>query len=269
MARYGTENLKIPHKLDFTWAGWPTSGTELPKQTRDVLQNDDLIKAWQGDDMKLTASKVESGKIQLAFSTTPKLAPIFITQRAKGRLQHAMRQAEYPIKFSRKVALRSLGDNKRNTVEKYIANQAKKAELADPKFVQFLNSVRYRNDQIDLKVPSAVTRGRYWYNLHIVLVTEGRYRIAKMESYPILRDAAVKALTEAGNEVGCLSVMPDHIHAAIKANVNMSPLEIGVLLQNETAAVIGCRAWQEPFYAGTFSEYDLRALAQSHNGLAR
>jgi hypothetical protein len=32
-------------------------------------------------------------KIQLTFSTTPAVSPVFLAGRAKGRLQHALRQA--------------------------------------------------------------------------------------------------------------------------------------------------------------------------------
>jgi len=54
--------------------------------------------------------------------------------------------------------------------------------------------------------------------------------------------------------------MPDHVHLALRGNIVRSPREIGVEFQNALADVVGCRAWQDEFYAGTFSEYDVSAI---------
>ena len=55
--------------------------------------------------------------------------------------------------------------------------------------------------------------------------------------------------------------MPDHLHVALRGNVAESPAEISLAFMNNTAFVMGQNAiWQQGFYGGTFSEYDVRAL---------
>ena len=55
--------------------------------------------------------------------------------------------------------------------------------------------------------------------------------------------------------------MPDHLHVALRGNVAESPAAIALAFMNNKAFAIGQNAiWQYRFYAGTFSEYDVRAL---------
>jgi hypothetical protein len=50
--------------------------------------------------------------------------------------------------------------------------------------------------------------------------------------------------------------MPDHVHIAVRGKIECSPKEIGLAFQNHLADVVGCKAWQDEFYVGTFSEYE-------------
>ena len=55
--------------------------------------------------------------------------------------------------------------------------------------------------------------------------------------------------------------MPDHLHMALRGNIAESPAEIAMAFMNNTAFALGQNAiWQHWFDAGTFSEYDVRAL---------
>jgi hypothetical protein len=54
--------------------------------------------------------------------------------------------------------------------------------------------------------------------------------------------------------------MPDHVHMALRGNIARSPEEIALAFQNGLAHTAGCRAWQDGYYAGTFSEYDLDVI---------
>lgn len=86
----------------------------------------ELDKAWATDYRKRISTRWSADKIQLAFSTTPSVSPTPFVARAKGRLQHALRLAGTPVKFSRKVSFRSIGDNHSADVEFYIAQQVDK-----------------------------------------------------------------------------------------------------------------------------------------------
>jgi len=55
--------------------------------------------------------------IQFTFSVTPQVSPVFFVSRVKGRLDHALRKSGRPTKFSRKVAFRTIGDNRTTEVE--------------------------------------------------------------------------------------------------------------------------------------------------------
>lgn len=54
--------------------------------------------------------------------------------------------------------------------------------------------------------------------------------------------------------------MPDHVHMALRGNIERSPEEIALVFQNGLARSAGCKVWQDGFYAGTFSQYDLDVI---------
>jgi hypothetical protein len=47
---------------------------------------------------------------------------------------------------------------------------------------------------------------------------------------------------------------------ALRGNIERSPEEIALAFQNGLARVARCRVWQDGFYVGTFSEYDLDVI---------
>ena len=107
---YNIQNLQPAFHLRYTWTGWPTDGTHFPTQPDEpFFQERD--KAWATDCLKRISTQWSADQIQLAFSTTPSVSPTQFVARAKGRLQHALRLDGTPVKFSRKVSFRSIGDN--------------------------------------------------------------------------------------------------------------------------------------------------------------
>jgi REP element-mobilizing transposase RayT len=116
------------------------------------------------------------------------------------------------------------------------------------------------SDDVRLADPSESNSGRYWYNLHLVLVVAARFRVTDPEQLERFRDAAFAVAEDAGHRIAALSVMPDHVHIALRGNTARSPEEIALEFQNGLARVAGCRVWQDGFYVGTFSEYDLDVI---------
>jgi REP element-mobilizing transposase RayT len=110
---------------------------------------------------------------------------------------------------------------------------------------------------VDLAQPSASATGRYWYNLHLVLIVADRFRITHPGKLAQVRDAAFATATATGCRIAAVSIMPDHTHTALRGNIEHSPEEIALAFQNELAQVMGCRAWQDGYYAGTFSGIEL------------
>ena len=80
------------------------------------------------DNLKRVSMQWSADEIQLEFSTIPIVAPSLFVARVKGRLQHALRLSGTPVKFSRKVAFRSVGENHTSDVENYIAQQVDKEQ---------------------------------------------------------------------------------------------------------------------------------------------
>lgn len=55
------------------------------------------------------------------------------------------------------------------------------------------------------------------------------------------------------------SIMPDHLHLAVKAGPEQSPRAVAEFFQQATAqAVRVLGLWKETFYVGTFEEYGLK-----------
>jgi REP element-mobilizing transposase RayT len=256
--RYTGVNVHIPHKLMLDWTGWLSGGAAFPPATPAAIVA--TAPAWAGDGLRLDTFRIVGDLAQILFATTPGVSPTFLAARAKGRLQHALRTADAPVVFSRKVSVRSVGENTRADIEGYLARQVARGEFADPRFRERMARYTVVSDAVDLAAPTAVEHGRHWYNLHVVLVTADRFRFGADDILAGVRDAALAAAERGGHALKSVAVMPDHVHLALRGNVARSPREIGVEFQNALADVVGCRAWQDEFYAGTFSEYDVTAI---------
>jgi REP element-mobilizing transposase RayT len=196
-------------------------------------------------------------RIQMLFSVTPHVSPIFFTQRVKGRLQHALHAAGTPMTFSRKVAFRSLGENTSETVAQYIQGQVGKEEWSDPRYREILQQFTVRPADVRLEEASETNSGRYWYNLHVVLVVAGRDRITNPAVLTALRDTAFATAEAEGHCIAACAIMPDHVHLSLRGNLERKPQEIALAFQNRLAHAAGCRVWQDSYYVGTFSEYAL------------
>jgi REP element-mobilizing transposase RayT len=255
---YAAHNLRPAFALHYDWTGWPTAGTTLPPQTFAVAG--ETAPLWEKDGLRILKPHATAEKVQILFSVTPKVCPTYFCQRVKGRLQHALRKCGTPVDFSRKVSFRSLGENTSEVVENYIRGQVGKADFADPRFRETMRRFTVTPEDVQLAEPSESNSGRYWYNLHLVLMVADRFRITAPDSLGRLRDAAFTVATEGGHRIAALSVMPDHVHMALRGNIERSPEEIAVAFQNGLARAAGCRMWQDGFYVGTFSEYDLNVI---------
>jgi REP element-mobilizing transposase RayT len=199
--------------------------------------------------------------IQFTFSVRPKVSPVFFAARVKGRLQHALREAGLTTSFSRKVAVRTVGQNHRTDVEAYIQRQVEREPLADPRFKDLLREFTVVNSSVDLSGSTETNSGRYWYNLHLVLVVESRYRIGDPVWLRTIRDWSFKIAAKKGYSISRLSVMPDHVHASLRGNIAHCPEEVALAFLNNLAFALGQkRVWEPCYYLGTFGEYDMGAV---------
>jgi REP element-mobilizing transposase RayT len=262
---YNGRNVRPAYCLRYGWTGWPTAGTSLPRELGNVVVQ--LAELWEEDGLRLLESRCSDQMVQLCFSAKPEVAPLLAATRAKGRLQHALRKAGLPVQFSRKLAIRSVGDNCTSDVEKYIREQVASAAFADGDFAAHLRQFTVANPDVVLARPTETASGRYWYNLHVVLVTEERYQRADEQWLARIRDQSLRIAQKKRHAISCLSVMPDHLHIALRGNIDHSPQEIALSFQNNLAYALGqISVWRHTYYAGTFGEYDMQAIRR-HTGI--
>jgi REP element-mobilizing transposase RayT len=247
------------YALRYSWSGWATSG-DLNEISPDAWRA--LTASWETDGLRLLERNVQRREILLTFSTTPDVSPVFLATRAKGRLQHACRTTlGTPVDFSRKLAVRAVGDNRTETVESYIRSQVANERFVDARFAEFLDQFTMVDPAVDLSIPSESASGRYWYNLHLVLVVEGRCRVVDEPGLTAIRDGCRRIAEKKGYWIAALSVMPDHLHLALRGNIDQPPAEIALAFQNNLAYMLKRGAiWMNGYYAGTFGEYDMNAI---------
>lgn len=247
------------YHLRYSWSAWP-SAAWCGAAHEPILTA--LTPLWEQDGLRLLASAWSSERIQLTFSARPDVSPATLAGRAKGRLQHAMRHGNCSFPgFSRKLSVGAVGDNHTDEVINYLCRQVDKEQFADSGFREKLREFTTICRDVDFSVPSDSARGRYWHNLHLVLVTEERFRIASREKLARIYSVSFQIAAKKGYSIGALSVMPDHLHVALRGNIQHSPQEIALSFQNNLAFAIGrCRLWRDTYYVGTFGEYDFGAI---------
>jgi len=252
---YTDRQIEPAYQLRYNWTGWPSGDGEFPEGLPGVVEG--LRQVWEADGMRALEVRSSKNLTQALFSVRPEVSPILCTTRAKGRLQHALRREGRAVAFSRKLALRSVGENTRADVEQYIASQVGRAPVVERDLLQF----SVADPSVDLSGPTETLSGRYWYNLHLVLVTQERYRVRNLERLGRIRDQSLRIAQKKGCAISRLAVMPDHLHAAMRGNIELSPQDIALAFQNNLAYALGqCRLWQDTYYVGTFGEYDMSAI---------
>jgi REP element-mobilizing transposase RayT len=257
-------NVDPAYQLRYGWTGWPTPGRCFSPEIEKLLPA--LAKLWEGDGLRLLEQRCVPSQLQLTFSTLPNIAPVLLSGRVKGRLQHAFRESGCPVPFSRNLAVRSIGTVCREAVERYVRSQVPRAKWAATEFGERMRQFTVVNPKVDLSAPTQTERGMYWYNLHLVLVTIERYQRGDSPWLTKIRDQSLRIAEHKGYPISRLAVMPDHLHVALRGNVADSPQQIVLAFQNNLAYALGqVFVWQPTYYVGTFSEYDMGAVRQRRN----
>jgi REP element-mobilizing transposase RayT len=259
---YRGKNLHPAFQLRYSWTGWMKSAW---KNMPDASILDPIDSLWEQDGLRRLEHSWADDCLQITFSAKPEVSPVLLATRAKGRLQYSLRNAGSGFPgFTRKVSVRSVGENTSQDVTAYIASQVEKEHFDDPRFRAMLAEFTCAFPVVDLATPSESASGRYWYNLHIVLVVAGRGRYHDPAQLRVLYECALRIAEKKGHRIASISVMPDHLHIALRGNIDSSPLDIALGFQNNLAFAMGqVPIWQDGFYSGTFSEYDMGAIRRS------
>lgn len=259
-AIYTSENCRPVHNLRYDWTGWFKAPPPSNPQVRSAIAR--CLPKWHEDGFDDLRSSTDAATVQILATVQPHVSPTFFTQRIKARLQYALRDANAANAFRRKTAFRTVGDNTRTTVSKYVGNQALNSDYADPRFKDYLGHFVVEGSGVHLEAASETARGRYWYNLHLVIVVEDRrHPVTRNENFLKLRRTCDAIAEKKGYRISNLAIMPDHVHVALRGELTQSPEDIALAFLNNLSYVMGYnRCWSWEYYVGTFSEYTVRAI---------
>lgn len=202
---------------------------------------------------------------QFLMSTRPAHAPQWIAKNLKGLLQHIV-QAHYSIAFQRNYGFRSLGSTKRSKAERYVASQLGHHRLADPRFEAALAPFQMTDSAVDLAVPRRTAHSVYWYNLHLRVVNDGRWREHDSARFATLREWIVRVARSRDLTLSRAGILPDHIHLTFGVGSERSPEEVALCFMNNLAYGWGMKpVFQSGYFVGTFGEYDLGSVRGTAN----
>jgi REP element-mobilizing transposase RayT len=257
---YTNETVTNPaYQLRYTWTGWPSDGIFPAEFSGEHF--DSLRREWEKDGIRHLEHNWLANHIQFTCSVKPHVAPTLFAARIKGRLQYELRKAGLATRFQRKVGVGCIGDNCADEVVAYIRNQIPAAQFIDPHYMEQLKQFTVEFPEVDLSQPTPTARGRYWYNLHLVLVARDRTIPLSWQQFAVVRDRTCQVARAKGHRLAIVSVMPEHLHAAMRGNIEQSPQTIALTFLNELDTALGgtCH-WRFGYYVGTSGGYNMDAV---------
>lgn len=247
------------YQLRYAWSAWTREACPVDLLDTAPFQAK-LATAWEADGFRPLEWNATPGQIQILFSARPDLRPELLATRAKGRLQHALRQEQRTSAFRRHFGLVSVGAPNSDDVDAYLRDQLQHGEFADPRYRDALAELAYTDPDVHLQAPLPSKSGRYVLAFHYVFVVADRWRMPQSTAVRI-RNGFLKASSGAEWKIAKLSMMPDHVHVAVRGAINRSPLEIGEEMREATCAEAGTHGfWMSTGYVGSFGSYGMGAV---------
>ena len=240
--------FRLYWSFDLFWRNPPGDASWLPA----------LTGALQHHNIRLLRHRfIAPTTSQFLLSTRPMHSPQQTAKYLKGGLQHIIR-SRYPRAFQRNYGFRSLGSSKRKVVERYVESQLGHHRFADPRFEERIAGFQISNATVDLSTPRTTAHSLYWYNLHLVLVNDARWREYRAERFRIVRDSVLRIAQERDFSLSKAGILPDHLHLAMGVSSEKSPEDVAKCLMNNLAYAVGMKpVFQSGYYVTTFGEYDL------------
>lgn len=254
-AVYSDKNIKVAYQLDWSltlfWRDpqWPDDWFESLQQALEL------------DGIRLLKHRFSEPHISLfLISTKPDVLPTNIPRRVKGRLQHLLRdRVQKP--FQRNYDLRSIGSTTREKLEGYLASQLEHHPQEDRTTHWMLSDMQMVRPDVDLSQSRFTAHGRFWSNLHLVMVNERRWRETSQQNIAHIRAMLIRAAEKKHHLLSRLAILPDHMHLLLGIGMDESPLSVGLSYMNNVVFVYGMQSVLKPScFIGTFGEYDLGAI---------
>ena len=263
-------SLNRPHayQLRYAWTCWTARESSFPNPLPQEIIGK-LPTLWETDGLHALEWDASPRQLQLLFSARPGMSPAWIAQRAKGRLQHAFRATGLSLDMQRNFRLASVGAPKAAQVDAYLREQLQHGDFADPRYRDALEHLAFEIPEAGLTDPIRSAHAEYVLAYHIVLVTADRWRMPSGTASKIaeaLRSCAV----DQGGTIAKASLMPDHVHLAVKGRPTTSPAELAGEIRQVTGNAAGTQGfWMPSGYLGTFGPYGMGAIRRRVRGGGR
>ncbi len=197
---------------------------------------------------------------QFFVSTEPGVSPVQLVRSVKGRLQHLLRE-DSPKALRRNYWLRSIGSATRETVQQYVRTQQDHHQMADARVQQALGRYRMTDSEVRLEEQTITAHARHWYNLHLVLVSAGRWMEIDHGVLGRSFSMARRLAERHGFAVAELTFLADHLHVLLRPRASWTPEAVALCYLSNLAYVQDMRpVYQFGYYAGTCGEYDRGAV---------
>jgi REP element-mobilizing transposase RayT len=252
---YTSENIEVAFQLDWS----------LTIFWRESLWTDDwfesLRRVLESDGIRLLKHRFPEPQISLFLvSTKPDVVPFDIPRRVKGRLQHLLRD-RIKKPFQRNYDLRSVGSTTREKLEGYLGSQLEHHPERDRNLRWMLSDMQVIRPDTDLAQPRFTAHGRFWSNLHLVIVNDRRCRETCQKHIGLVRKMMIQAAEKKQHLLSRIAILPDHVHLLLGTHLEESPLSIGLSYMNNIAYVYKMQpVLKAGCFLGGFGEYDLGAI---------
>ena len=221
-----------------------------------------LQSATEPDDVRVLKHRITitGDASQFFVSTKPHVSPAQMIRSVKGRLQYIIREQQ-PKAFQRNYAVRSVGAATRSVVEDYVAKQMDRHPMADLRVQDLFLQYQKSYPAIDLSQPVCSAHGRYWYNLHLVLVNDHRWMEIRSTVLEKLSRMIDRVAAKYDHRISRVGLPADHVHLTMGCVVDQSPENVAMNYLNNLAYAVGMKPYfQFGYYAGTIGEYDRGAV---------
>jgi REP element-mobilizing transposase RayT len=194
------------------------------------------------------------------LSTKPAVRPRDIVKSVKGRLQHEL-QATIPKAFRRHFSLGSVGNVRREVIERYVADQLGHHRMADDRVQDLLAEFQLTFPGVDLSTPQRSTHGQYVHNLHLAMVHYDRWCEVRRDRLETTRDMVLRVARAKGHRLSRVSLYADHLHVTLGCGYEESPEAVALGYVNNLAYAHGMtELFSRGYYVGTFGEYDMGVI---------
>jgi REP element-mobilizing transposase RayT len=208
----------------------------------------------------LETRKLSQLTLQFLVSTQPHVAPSQIVRSVKGRLHYILKKT-HPKLFHRNYGIYSIGEVNHDRLAQYVAKQADRHPMADPRVQRFFESLQLIDATVDLARPRLSSYGQFLNSLQIVVQNRGNYNEVSEPVLAAMRSAIIGCCEEKEYLLSQIGLVANHMHILLGCDVNASPQAVSLSLLNNLADAIGMRAsFKYSFYTGTFGPYDRDAI---------